>query len=142
MKYCFNCNRVTPGEPLFCNFCGRSYDVKLCPRMHVNPRSAEVCSQCGSREFSTPQPRMPFRTKAFIAVTMFALGAVLLLSSLLFVVEVLKAALSNARVQMALGAMAILFALLWWMWLQLPQWLRKLIQRCFHWKRRDKGGRS
>src|SRR6202167_1008942 len=59
MKYCFNCNRITPGEPLFCNSCGYSYDVKLCPRRHRNPRSAQACSQCGSRDLSTPQPRRP-----------------------------------------------------------------------------------
>jgi hypothetical protein len=142
MKYCYRCNHVTPGEPLFCNYCGRSYDVKLCPRLHVNPRSADVCSQCGSREFSTPQPRMPFRTRVLVALTVFAVGAVLLLSSLLFIVEVLKAALSNAQVQGAVAGIAILIVLLWWMWLQMPHWLRKLIQRCFHVLRREKGGRS
>src|SRR5712692_1855348 len=60
MKYCYNCDRVTVAEPLFCNFCGRSYDVKLCPRLHVNPRRTSVCSKCGSTELSTPQPRVPF----------------------------------------------------------------------------------
>ena len=50
MKYCYQCGRMTAGEPLFCHFCGRTYDVKLCPRRHANPRVAEVCSQCGSRE--------------------------------------------------------------------------------------------
>ena len=142
MKYCYHCNHVTPGAPLFCNYCGRSYDVKLCPRLHVNPRSADVCSQCGSREFSTPQPRMAFRTRVLVVLTMFFLGAVLLLSSLLFIVEVLKAALSNAQVRAAVAGLAILIALLWWMWLQIPHWLRKLVQRCFHSLRREKGGRS
>ena len=58
MKYCYECGRVTAGEPLFCQFCGRTYNVKLCPRLHVNPRFAEVCSQCGSRDLSTPQPKV------------------------------------------------------------------------------------
>ena len=142
MKYCYNCNHVTPGEPLFCNYCGRSYDVKLCPRLHVNPRSADVCSQCASREFSTPQPKMPFRTRLLVVFTMFALGMVLFLSSLLFIVETLRAALSNSHIQALIAATAILLTVLWWMWLQIPHWLRKLIQRCFHGKRGDKGGRS
>jgi hypothetical protein len=141
MKYCYHCNHVTPGEPLFCNYCGRSYDVKLCPRLHVNPRSADVCSQCGSREFSTPQPKLPFRTRVLVVLTMFVLGAVLLLSSLLFIVEVLKAALSNAEVQGAAVGIVILIALLWWMWLQIPHWLRKFVQRCFRSLHREKGGR-
>ena len=142
MKYCYHCNHVTPGEPLFCNYCGRSYDVKLCPRLHVNPRSADVCSQCGSREFSTPQPKMPFRTRVLVVLTMFVLGAVLLFSSLLFIAEVFKAALSNTQVQGAVAGIAILIAILWWMWLQIPHWLRKLIQRCLHAFHREKGGRS
>ncbi len=142
MKYCYNCNHVTPGQPIFCNYCGRSYDVKLCPRLHVNPRSAEVCSQCGSREFSTPQPKMPFRTRLLVVFTMFALGTVLLLSSLLVILEALKAALSDSHVQALIAATAILLALLWWAWLQIPHWLRKLIHRCFQWKDREKGGRS
>jgi hypothetical protein len=142
MKYCYHCNHVTPGEPLFCNYCGRSYDVKLCPRLHINPRNAEVCSLCGSREFSTPQPKMPLGTRVLVVLTTVAVGAILFLTSLLFIIEVLKAALSNAHVQTALAGMAILIALLWWMWLQLPQWLRKMIQRCLHWMRREKGGRS
>src|ERR1700722_11165723 len=59
MRYCYSCNKITTGTPLFCNFCGRSYNVKLCPRLHTNPRSAEACSQCGSRDLSTPQPKVP-----------------------------------------------------------------------------------
>jgi len=82
------------------------------------------------------------RTKVLVVLTMFVLGAVLLSSSLLFIVEVLKAALSNARVQALMAATAILLALLWWMWLQIPHWLRKLVQRFFHSLRREKGGRS
>ena len=59
MHYCNQCHRITPGEPLFCNFCGRSYNLKLCPHRHPNPRNAEICSQCGSRDLSMPHPRVP-----------------------------------------------------------------------------------
>src|ERR1019366_6289429 len=59
MRYCYNCNRITRGEPIFCSFCGRTYNQKLCSRMHPNPRRAQFCSQCGSAEFSTPQPVIP-----------------------------------------------------------------------------------
>ena len=31
MKYCYQCGRMTAGEPLYCQLCGRTYDVKLCP---------------------------------------------------------------------------------------------------------------
>ena len=59
MRYCNECHRMTAGEPLFCNFCGRSYDLKLCPHRHPNPRNAEICSECGSRDLSTPHPHVP-----------------------------------------------------------------------------------
>lgn len=55
MKYCYSCRRISPGGPRFCTWCGKSYDVKLCPRLHVNPRGAVVCAQCGSRDLSAPQ---------------------------------------------------------------------------------------
>jgi RNA polymerase subunit RPABC4/transcription elongation factor Spt4 len=50
MRYCRNCRKFTAGKPAYCNFCGRSYSVKLCPRGHRNPRSADACAECGSRE--------------------------------------------------------------------------------------------
>src|SRR5216684_2914579 len=78
MKYCYECGRMTPGEPLFCNFCGRSYDVKLCPGRHVNPRHAEVCSQCGSRDLSTPQPKVSWWWKVVALVLRVALAFVVL----------------------------------------------------------------
>ena len=72
MKYCYECGRMTGGEPRYCQFCGRTYDVKLCPRRHENPRFAEVCSQCGSRELSTPQPKVSpvWRVLEFLARVM------------------------------------------------------------------------
>jgi hypothetical protein len=30
--------------------------VKFCPRLHPNPRGAEFCRRCGSRDLSLPQP--------------------------------------------------------------------------------------
>src|SRR2546427_9169501 len=68
MTYCFHCGNLTMGKPLFCNRCGRSFDVRLCPRLHPNPRHAEVCSQCGSSELSTPQPKVSiwWRVLAFL----------------------------------------------------------------------------
>jgi len=56
MRYCSNCKKLTAGKPPYCNFCGRSYGVRLCPRGHKNPRAAEACSECGSMELSTPAP--------------------------------------------------------------------------------------
>jgi len=54
MRYCRNCHKFTAGQPAYCQFCARSYGVKLCPRGHKNPRAANACSECGSRDLSTP----------------------------------------------------------------------------------------
>src|SRR5437868_1194635 len=101
MKYCFECGRMTSGEPLFCNFCGRSYDVKLCPSRHENPRNAEVCSQCGNRDLSTPQPKISFVWKVLGFV--LRAGLVLIVAAILlgFLVGILQGLLTSPRMQEA-----------------------------------------
>lgn len=136
MRYCYHCNHATTGEPLFCNFCGRSYDVKLCPRLHVNPRRAEVCSQCGSRDLSTPQPKVPLRAKLVILTVTVTAASVLILFTLAFIVLFLKAALSDSDIRTTLFGIGIILALLWWMWFQIPQWLRKWMLRLIHGRRK------
>src|ERR1700722_1468758 len=123
MKFCYHCSNATAGQPLFCNSCGRSYDVKLCPRHHVNPRSAEVCSACGSRELSTPQPKIPCWWKGLGLFLQLVSGVLLILLSLGIAIEVLK---SQAG-QNAMIVMGLLIAVLWAVWVMLPEWLRKLI---------------
>jgi hypothetical protein len=124
---------MTAGEPLFCNFCGRSYDVKLCPRLHINPRIAEVCAQCGSRELSSPQPRVSplWKLLGFLAKVVVALLLAYLL--LAFLYELLK----SQQASSALVALAFLFAALWFVWEMIPQWIRKLLRRSL-----GKGGRG
>lgn len=56
MKYCNNCFRFAVGTPPYCTFCGRSYDVRLCKRGHINSRASQFCSQCGSEDLSLPAP--------------------------------------------------------------------------------------
>lgn len=89
MRFCTNCNRLTAGQPQFCNYCGRSFDVKLCPRLHINSRAALVCSQCGARELSTPQPKVSLLLRPVVMlVAMGPGGLLLLLLAILFVVFV------------------------------------------------------
>ena len=57
MRYCNNCRKFTAGHPAYCQFCARSYNVKLCPRGHKIPRAASACATCGSRDLSTPHSR-------------------------------------------------------------------------------------
>jgi predicted amidophosphoribosyltransferase len=79
MRYCHHCHRLTAGQPLFCNYCGRSYDVKLCPRMHRNPRAAQACSECGSKELSSPQPKIPLLLRPFLLLVYLGPGGMLLI---------------------------------------------------------------
>ncbi len=124
MKYCYECGRITAGEPVFCQFCGRSYDVKLCQRHHPNPRNAEVCSQCGSRDLSTPQPKVSFWWHVFEVLVKVLLAVLLTYASLAFVV----ALFSLKEVQNTLICLGLLLALLWCLWGMLPQWFRKAIR--------------
>jgi RNA polymerase subunit RPABC4/transcription elongation factor Spt4 len=129
MKYCYHCGRISAGDALFCNSCGRSFDKKFCPRLHPNPRSAEICSRCGSRELSTPQPKVSFGWRILEWLTRMALGAALVLLGLFLVYEVLKAALGTPVVQSGLILIGLLLLVLVWMWSKLPEWFRKFIRR-------------
>ena len=124
MTYCYNCGHMTAGEPLFCSKCGRTYDVKLCPRLHPNPRSAEVCSKCGSRELSTPQPKIPLSLKLLAILVRLGLGLLLFYGT----VRLGIALLQTAQVQQALVAIGMLLGCLWWMWSKLPDWFQEAIR--------------
>src|SRR5580704_680547 len=95
MRYCHQCHRITSGEPLFCNFCGRSYNLKLCPHRHPNPRNAEICSQCGSRELSLPQPRVSFWLAPLVTLLTALPGIVLVVVSIAFVFGLVRALLTD-----------------------------------------------
>jgi hypothetical protein len=124
---------MTAGEPLFCSSCGRSYDVKLCPRLHPSSRSAEVCSQCGSRELSTPQPRISVWWKVLEFFAKIVFGVFLVYVTLSGLVGLLQ----TPQFQNALIVFGILIGLLWWLWSLLPEWFRKLVRRSIGRKERS-----
>ena len=127
MKYCYQCGKMTAGEPLYCGTCGRTYDVKLCPRAHVNPRGAEVCSKCGSRELSTPQPKIPMSLRLLAILVRLGLGLLLFYASLSLVIDLIR----TPEVQRALVAFGMLLAVLWWLWSKLPDWFQEAIRSFF-----------
>lgn len=126
---------MTPGDPLYCNFCGRSYDVKLCPRHHPNPRIAEMCSQCGSRDLSTPQPKVSVWWRILEWLTRMFVGAFLVFLSMALLFEFLKVVLQSPEGKAAVFMLAILLGVLWWLWTLLPDWFRKLVKRSFERRR-------
>ena len=138
MTYCFHCGNLTMGKPLFCNRCGRSFDVRLCPRLHPNPRHAEVCSQCGSSELSTPQPKVSFWLHVLAFLIRVLIGTFLAVLSLLVLVAILTELIQRTEIQQGLVVFGILLAGLWFLWTRLPDWLRELIRRSI----RKKEGRN
>jgi RNA polymerase subunit RPABC4/transcription elongation factor Spt4 len=141
MRYCNQCSRITPGDPAFCNFCGRSYDEKLCPHRHPNPRNAEVCSQCGSRELSVPHPRVPLWLKFLLAILSVMPGLLLLALSVLFLAGFIVVLVSDQRLLFQFMLIGLILALLWFLYLQLPAFIRRALTRLFRRSQRDDHGR-
>lgn len=131
MTYCYNCGRLTDGKPLYCNSCGRSYDVKLCPRGHQNPRGAECCSQCGSRDLSTPQPKIPMSWRLLALIARLGIGLLLFYLSLTLIIDLLR----TPAFQQLLVLFGFLMGGLWWLYSKLPDWLQELLRSL--WKRKE-----
>jgi len=131
MKYCYQCGKMTAGDPLYCGTCGRTYDVKLCPRHHANPRGADVCSKCGSRELSTPQPKIPMSWRLLAILARLGVGLVLFSASLTLVIVLLR----EPQLRNAMVALGMLLGILWGLWTKLPDWLQELIRLL--WKRKE-----
>jgi hypothetical protein len=131
MRYCNQCHRITAGEALFCNFCGRSYDVRLCPHRHPNPRTAQICSQCGSWELSSPHPKVPLWLAPLVLLLSVLPGLVLLLLSVLFLIGLIQVLVSSQQLLFEFFLLGLLLAVLWWLYLQLPGWLRKGLSKLF-----------
>ena len=125
MKYCYECRRLTAGDARYCQFCGRTYDVKLCPRRHENPRFAEVCSQCGSRELSTPQPKVASLWK----VTEFLARAFVGLLIVYVVLSFVYGLVTTPQTGDALMALGLLLCALLVLWSMLPDWFKRLVRR-------------
>ena len=132
MTYCYSCGRATAGKPLFCNHCGRSYDVKLCPRLHENSRGAEVCSQCGSRELSTPQAKIPMTWRLLAIIARLGLGLLLFYGTLSLVIAFLR---TPALRHLLIIAWVLLIGL-WLLYSKLPDWLQELLRSL--WKRKQR----
>jgi hypothetical protein len=137
MRYCNQCHRVTTGEPLFCNFCGRSYDFKLCPHRHPNPRNAEICSQCGSRDLSTPHPHVPLWLAPLVKLFTVLPGLLLVVVSTLFVFGFIRALLLDQQLLFQGVVAGLMLAFIWYLYLQLPGFLRRSISKLFHRSHRD-----
>ncbi len=129
MRYCQNCGRVTLGEPMFCNFCGKTYDYKLCPRLHENPREAQVCSECGSRDLTTPQPKLSFWLRIVLFPLSLFPGFALLFVSILFLIADIYVVFVRPDLQLRFMLLGLVLGLLWLLYIHLPQRFRRNVRR-------------
>ena len=138
MRFCPQCHKLTSGEPLFCNHCGASYDAKLCPARHLNPRNAEVCSQCGSRDLSTPAPRLSLWLQPMLFAASLLPGLILASLLILVAVAMLRELATNGQIQAQLVALLFILAMLWWLYIHLPRFIQKALRSLWQSKKQDK----
>ena len=115
-------------------------DVKLCSRRHANPRTAEVCSLCGSRDLSVPQPRRPAWVMPLGLILTVLPGAFLSFASIVVVLAVIIAAIQRPDTIVVLILLAIPFGILWGMWSETPSWFRSWVYRLLKRKRERREG--
>jgi hypothetical protein len=142
MRYCHNCHKTTTGEPLFCHSCGSTYDAKLCPSRHLNPRWATVCSQCGSRDLSTPAPRLPWWLGPLLLLASLLPGVGLLVLLVLAALGVAREVLSNQAVQGQLLAAIVILSVVWWLYLQLPHFIQNMFRGLWRKPKKEKDRHS
>jgi hypothetical protein len=124
MKYCTNCRRLSPGDPLFCTQCGRTYDVRLCPRHHPNGRGADVCSECGSRDLTQPAPRRGLSGRLVPVAARLVIVSVIVIVPIVLMLGMVHAVLADAQLQLNLVGLLLIGAGGWWAWNQLPGVIR------------------
>jgi len=128
MKYCTNCRRMAPGAPLFCVTCGRTFDVRLCPRHHPNSRSAEFCVQCGSSDLSEPHQRASWSIRFLIALTRRAPMLFLSLTAAVLISAFLRELGTDAVLQKNLVSLALLGGLARFVYTRLPEVVRRHVR--------------
>ena len=138
MRICYHCGRITSGQPLFCSWCSRSYDIRLCPRLHPNPRTAQACSQCGSQNLSTPQEKFPFWFKPLLFFATALPGLALLTLSLGYMGYFLICLLRNPSDLFSPMLFGLLLGILWLAWMLVPYFIVAVLRRR---RKKTKGSR-
>jgi RNA polymerase subunit RPABC4/transcription elongation factor Spt4 len=131
MKLCFSCGRLTSGVPAYCHYCGKTYNVRLCSRGHINPRSANVCSQCGSKELSTPQRKIPFLLKPLIFLLSHLTGFLLIGLLVGFLGFFVYRLVLDPNGLLPLMCIGFFLGLLLLVWMSLPNFIRSPIRWLF-----------
>ena len=95
----------------------------------MNPRMAEACSRCGSRNLSLPQPRIPLLWRILAVAFLLVIGICLAAFSSAFAIEVWKSLVVSGALSGELVAHGLMLAVLGGLWSILPDCLRIVIRR-------------
>ena len=112
------------------------YNIKLCPKLHVNPCNAEACSHCGRRELSLPQPKVPFWATILLFFLSVIPGLILAIFSVVAVAFFIRHFLNAPDMLLALTILQLILGLLWWGWTEIPLFFREAIHKMLQ-QRRD-----
>jgi hypothetical protein len=129
MRLCTNCRQITTGKPLFCNRCGRSYNVRLCPRLHINPRPAKICSECGSKDLSVPQPKVSLLLIPLIFFIRMGPGILLLIALCVYLVFYVRKLIADPNNLLPMMSLGLVLAGLFLFWMMLPGFLKQLFRK-------------
>jgi hypothetical protein len=133
MKYCYNCHRVTTGDPIYCASCGRTYNIKICSHGHPNGRSVTFCSQCGTGQFSVPQPIVPLWLRPLLFFVRMLPVLALVITSVVLILGIWHHVVTNPAIQIRLIYVAVVFCIFWFCWRKLPLGLRRGIRTLLTW---------
>src|SRR5262249_36050871 len=98
---------------------------------------AEACSQCGSRELSTPHPHVPLWLSLLLTLLSALPGLLLLAITVLLLAGFIQAMASSPQLQFQFMLAGLMLALLWYLYIHLPHFLRRLVSRLFRRSHRD-----
>lgn len=110
---------------MFCSYCARSFDVRICNRGHENPRGAAFCTECGSADLSTPAPK-PTLLYRFSGWVLYGAVAVLVGTVLLSAVLSLLYTIDWNELSGPLFALLLMLGILYWTTTLLPGPVRKV----------------
>jgi|ERR1051326_5600285 hypothetical protein len=125
MRRCTNCFRFHPGSPTHCSQCGRTFNVRICSRGHVNHRNVQFCTQCGSADLSTPAPPASL-TQRLGALTLYVFSGLTAIVVGLTGVLALLDLISTDVILVPLAKLLFMLGLLYWATTLLPGPVRKL----------------
>ena len=125
MKRCTECFRYSFGTPTFCAYCGRSYQIRLCPRGHKSPRNVTFCTECGSSDLSTAAP--PATLWFRLSELAIRLGAAVVPAIVIAAVLIaLLTTINWSGLGAPLATLAVLLGLAYWATTLLPAPVRRI----------------